>query len=228
MHLQHHQRSQPNLSSDPRNTCLRHRRSLSLHHQQQQNRQKKNKPNYPINHPQQQPILSFIYSSNKKQKRRKKMSQTQKPTKAFKLTAASGTLVLINGALLAVVTEWFPKVMPTLPGSTSNDPSMLFSLSAVGLTLGALILLSALMLHLKPANRRIWGTASMAFSVPTVIMGGGFFAGCIMGIYGGVSAIRFKPKNPSAKTKTLFSSLLSKKDGMRIEGAGPKILAPMF
>jgi hypothetical protein len=114
---------------------------------------------------------------------------TEKPTKAFNLALTAGILIMINAVLLGVVAKWFIGIMPTLPGSTGNDPTFLIELAAVGLTLGVLVLLGTLMLHIKPAKKKAWGIMIIVFSIPSVIMGGGFIIGFILGIIGGKIAL---------------------------------------
>jgi len=118
------------------------------------------------------------------------MSQNQKSTRPFNFSVIGAILILINGAGLAVVTRWFPGVMPTLPGSTGNDPSLMYSIATVGLVLGVLVLLGALMLRRMPTHRKTLGLMVIAFSVPSVIMGGGLIVGFILGIVGGATAFR--------------------------------------
>jgi hypothetical protein len=119
-----------------------------------------------------------------------RLSET--PTKAFKLALTSGILILINAVLLGVVAKWFIGIMPTLPGSSGNDPMLLIGLATVGLIVGVIVLLGALMLQKRPANKKTWGIMIVVFSIPSVIMGGGFIIGFILGIIGGVIAISKK------------------------------------
>jgi hypothetical protein len=120
------------------------------------------------------------------------MTKSEISSKAFSFSVIAAILILINALLLGVVARWFIGIMPTLPGSSGNDPMVLYSLSAAGSVFGVLVLLGALMIKKAPRNRKVWGILIMAFSVPTVIMGGGFIVGFILGIIGGVSAIRQK------------------------------------
>jgi hypothetical protein len=132
----------------------------------------------------------------------KSSALTERPTKAFNLTLIAGILIIINGMLLGVVAKWFIGIMPTLPGSTGNDPTFLIELAAVGLVFGILVLLGALMLHLKPENKKTWGAMAIVFSIPTVIMGGGFIIGFILGIIGGKIAFSGKLKKKVSKSAT--------------------------
>ena len=130
------------------------------------------------------------------------MSLEQKPSKSFLFALAGGILILINAAALAVVARWDPGFMPKLPGSSGTDPMLLYTLSAFGLILGVFVIMGGFMLRLRPVNKKAWGIVTIGFSIPSVIMGGGFIIGFIMGILGGRSAILGKPKTQSTEQKT--------------------------
>jgi len=133
------------------------------------------------------------------------MSQNEKTTKAFALSLIAGILIISNSALLGAAATWFPWIIPTLPGSSANDTTVLIRLAAVGLIFGVLVLLGAVMLYSKPVNKKAWGIIIVVFSIPSVVTGGGFIIGFILGIIGGAKALSRKPKmqptNP-ATTKT--------------------------
>jgi hypothetical protein len=122
------------------------------------------------------------------------LDQNVKQSKAFALSLIAGVLILINAAGLAVVARWFIDIMPVLPGSSGNDPMLFYSLSVVGLILGLLVLFGTIMLRNKPTNNKAWGMLIIVFSVPSVIMGGGFIVGFMLGIVGGVKAIKDKAR----------------------------------
>ncbi len=107
---------------------------------------------------------------------------TEKPNKAFNLVLTAGALIITNAILLGVVAKWFIGIMPTLPGSSGNDPMLLIGLATVGLIFGILVLFGALMLHRKPANRKVWDLLIILLSMPSVIMGGGFIISFILGL----------------------------------------------
>ena len=131
-------------------------------------------------------------------------SPNGKPSKAFTLSLISGILICNNAVLLAVVAKWFIGIMPILPGSSGNDPTFLIELATAGLIFGILVLLGALMLRIKPLSKKAWGIIIIVFSVPSVIMGGGFIIGFILGIIGGAKALSLKSKmqatNPATTT----------------------------
>jgi hypothetical protein len=124
----------------------------------------------------------------------------KKSTKDFTLSLIAGILIVSNSALLGVVARWFLGIMPTLPGSSANDPLVFYALSAIGIILGVLVTFGAILLHSKPANKKAWGIMIIAFSITSVITGGGFVIGFLLGIIGGKMSLSGN-KNESNKAK---------------------------
>ena len=123
---------------------------------------------------------------------KKLVIRSEKPPKDFILSLIAGILIVSNTMLLGVAARWFPGMIPTLPGS-ANDTTVLYRLTAVGLIFGALVLLGAIMLHIKPLSKKAWGIMILVFSIPSVVTGGGFIIGFILGIIGGALALSRKP-----------------------------------
>jgi len=121
------------------------------------------------------------------------MNQDSKSMKALLLSMVAGILIISNTILLGVAATWFPEIIPTLPGETANDTPTLYTLTAIGLILGVLVLLAAIMLHIKPVNKKMWGILIVVFSIPSVVTGGGFIIGFILGIIGGALSLSRKP-----------------------------------
>jgi uncharacterized membrane protein len=109
------------------------------------------------------------------------------------LSLIAGVLIVGNSTLLGVAARWFPGVIPTLPGSSANDTTVLYRLAAIGVICGILVLLGAILLHSKPVHKKAWGIMILVFSIPSVVTGGGFLIGFILGILGGALALRRKP-----------------------------------
>jgi len=124
---------------------------------------------------------------------------SEKPTKAFTLSLIAGILILSNAVLLGVVAKWFIGIMPTLPGSSGNDATFLIELATVGAIFGVLVLFGALMLHIKPLSKKAWGIMIIVFSIPSVVTGGGFIIGFILGIIGGKLILSGKTKMQTTK-----------------------------
>ena len=121
------------------------------------------------------------------------MNQNVTTIKGFKLSLIAGILILSNTTLLGAVTTWFLWFIPILPGSSANDPVILYRLTAIGLICGVLVLVGALMLRSNPSHKKMWGIFIIIFSIPSVLTGGGFIIGFILGIIGGMQALSRKP-----------------------------------
>lgn len=122
------------------------------------------------------------------------MNQDSKSMKALLLSMVAGILIISNTILLGVAATWFPEIIPTLPGDAANDTQTLYTLTAIGLIFGVLVLLAAILLHIKPGNKKVWGIIIVIFSVPSVVTGGGFIIGFILGIIGGSLSLSRKPE----------------------------------
>lgn len=125
------------------------------------------------------------------------MNRSEKPTKAFTLSLIAGILIVSNTLLLGIATTWFPEIIPTIPG-TVNDTAVLYRLTALGLIFGVLVLLGAILLRIKPADKKAWGIVIVVFSIPSVITGGGFIIGFILGIIGGALALSRKSQTQAS------------------------------
>ena len=145
-------------------------------------------------------------------------------SKAFPFSLIAAVLILSNAISLCIVARWFIGIMPIMPGSSGNDPMVLYSLSAAGIVFGVIVLFGALMLQKVSYKRKLWGAVIAAFSLPSVIMGGGFVVGSILGIISGVTAISGKPIVGKRKLKMPIS-ITDDAKGMKIEGVDPKIMA---
>jgi hypothetical protein len=122
------------------------------------------------------------------------MSKSERSNRAFFLSLTAGILILANAASVAAAATWFPWVIPTLPGSSGNDTTILYGVAAVGLICTILVLLGAIMLRSEHADKRAWSIMIIVFSIPSVVTGGGFIIGFVLGILGGAKAFPRKTK----------------------------------
>ncbi len=121
------------------------------------------------------------------------MSKREKPKRAFTLSLIAGILIVCNAVAVGVAGAYFPWIFPTLPGSDNNATVPFATIAVIGLVCGALVLFGVIMLRIKPENKKAWGILIILCSIPSVITGGGFIIGFILGIIGGVKAFRLKP-----------------------------------
>jgi hypothetical protein len=126
------------------------------------------------------------------------MSQIEK--RAFALSLIGGLLIVCNAVAVGVAGAYFPWGFPTLPGSDNNATVPFTTIAVIALICGALVLVAAIMLRIKPNNKKAWGAIVLVFSIPSVITGGGFIIGFILGIVGGFLALK-KPHKPAENIK---------------------------
>jgi Family of unknown function (DUF6114) len=130
----------------------------------------------------------------------KYMGQTEESKRAFTLSLIAGLLIVCNAVAVGVAGTYFPSIFPTLPGSNNNATVPFATIAVIALICGVLILFAAIMWRIKPANKKAWGILIVIFSIPSVITGGGFIIGFILGIVGGFLALR-KKHRPTENSK---------------------------
>lgn len=120
------------------------------------------------------------------------MNQKETPKRAYSLSLIAGILVVCNAVAVGIAGTYFPEIFPALPGSDNNATVPFANIAVIALICGALVLFGAMMLRINPENKQAWGILITLFSIPSVITGGGFIIGFILGIIGGVKAFRWK------------------------------------
>lgn len=117
----------------------------------------------------------------------------------------SGSLILIGGianyeiAMGQVLPG--PGMMPLMAGAPLGGGVMFpmmgnFSstvgASLTGIIIGPIILVAAILLYLNTRQQMLWGSIIAAGAIASLLSGGGFFAGSVVGIVGGLIAITVK------------------------------------
>jgi len=119
------------------------------------------------------------------------------------LALVGGILMILGGVVFVGAAVY---IIPHLNYSNLTVPNGLDRASLPGLisgvvgvmggfelVCGAIVLVSATMLLAKVGGRRTWGILVLVFSVLSFVGLGGFILGAILGIAGGVLALRWKP-----------------------------------
>ena len=118
-------------------------------------------------------------------------------TAALVLSVIAGILIWINCILLGSEIGTLMLLYSGAVGVNalvlSIPPSLLYVFIAVGVVLGLLVLLGALMAYHSP-SRKAWGALVLICSILSVIIGAGFLFGMILGLIGGLVSLTLKPK----------------------------------
>lgn len=120
-----------------------------------------------------------------------------KPILAAVLSIISAALIILYGIIIlgtGFLIGSFEENENLTEGETDNIPvdflgTIIMALSLWAIICGIVIGLGGLMLEEKPNESKKWGVIILVFSIISIFGGGGFFAGMILGIVGGVLAI---------------------------------------
>jgi hypothetical protein len=133
---------------------------------------------------------------------------TQRTTSVYPKTASilalvGGILMILGGALFLFVSV---VILPNLNYGNLHVPPHLTAaaipaivsgavgvMGLFGLVSGAIVLLSAVMLLANVGERKTWGVLILVFSILSFLGLGGFIAGAVLGIVGGILALRWRP-----------------------------------
>ncbi len=102
-------------------------------------------------------------------------SEDQRAIAGFTISLIAGILILSNGLLLSTaIGSILGLVLPTLSGRI---------IIAAGIVFGGLVIIGSILLD--RGKRTIGGLMVVIFSTLSIIIGGGFLIGLILGIVGG-------------------------------------------
>lgn len=107
-----------------------------------------------------------------------------RPTAGFVLSLVAGIFILLNGIVIVIISGIF----------AFFGEEWVVALAALGLIFGIVVLLGAFMMYTRPDQNTIWGTIVLVFSLTSIVIGGGFILGLILGLIGGILAIVWKPE----------------------------------
>jgi hypothetical protein len=136
------------------------------------------------------------------------MESHQTPVTAYVLSLIGGIITFLTGI---IGLAWFGSNGPNwtgfggfmgrimngyhgMMGGNGSYYSLFSILSIIGIVAGVLVVVSAVMLRIRPKEHVLWGAMIIAFSAISLVGMGGFFIGAILGIIGGSFAIAYKPQ----------------------------------
>jgi hypothetical protein len=111
---------------------------------------------------------------------------------AFILSLVSGVLILLQGTLHIIRSQWGLELGIGELRRRSLGGTDFKVLGIVSLILGVMVILGAFLLN-KPSRCREGGITVIAFSVLSILAGGGYLAGLILGVIGGALALSNYP-----------------------------------
>ena len=116
-----------------------------------------------------------------------------KPTAAFVLSLIAGVLIVICGLGYAVLGAICGSLASMAPGG-GGAGAAIFIYMALGLISGVIVIVGAVMINkAEPDKVKKGSILVVVFSIVSLVSGGGFYIGTILGIIGGVLGLVWKP-----------------------------------
>jgi hypothetical protein len=118
----------------------------------------------------------------------------EKPEAAFILSLIAGIFILISAIITAVFTTLLGGIISFIP-IVGSVGLLVIIVGVVGVVFGALVLVGAFMINSEdPSRVRTGSILVLVFSILSIMTGGGFIIGLILGIVGAVLALVWKPQ----------------------------------
>jgi hypothetical protein len=121
----------------------------------------------------------------------------RKATAGFAISLIAGIIILVNALLIfaaASIISSFGSIIPSVPGVpgvAEAAAAIVTLLGAVGLVFAIIVIVGAVLIYM-PGKEVLGGILVLIFSILSIVIGGGFFIGLILGIIGGALGIAKK------------------------------------
>ncbi|MCI4351651.1 MAG: DUF6114 domain-containing protein [Thermoplasmata archaeon] len=113
------------------------------------------------------------------------MDDQDRPTLAFFLCFLAAVLIIADGWFIAAIGSAVTDLGSYAAGSVIG------AVGAFGVFLGVILLVLAVALYVRPEYHTGVGIATIILSLVSILGGGGFIVGVILGVIGGILAIYF-------------------------------------
>ncbi len=123
---------------------------------------------------------------------------SEKPTAAFVLSLLAGIFILIDGIFVtaAATFVFLVPMMDMFIGVIGMVIGMIIGIAE--LIFGIIVMMGAFMINSSdPGKVKTGGILVLIFSIISIIAGGGFIIGLILGLVGGILALTWKPSEQS-------------------------------
>ena len=107
----------------------------------------------------------------------------------FILSLIGGIIILLNGILVAALGGLMAAAGSAVPGLGAVMAGAGIAMAVVGLVFGIIVLVGAILMR-KPGKAKIGAILVLIFSILSIVIGGGFVIGMILGIIGGALGLK--------------------------------------
>jgi hypothetical protein len=117
----------------------------------------------------------------------------KKATAGFIISLIAGIIILINALFIFALSSFVGSIIGSagISGVTDVVAAGVVLYGAIGLLFAIIVIVGAIMIYM-PGRETIGGILVLIFSILSIIIGGGFFIGLILGIIGGALGLAKK------------------------------------
>ncbi len=135
------------------------------------------------------------------------LESIRRPVTAYVLSLVGGIIIFLSGVVGLL---WFATGGPGWGGFGGWMSGMMggyhtfvgspgyynfFSvISVLGVFSGIVVIVSAVLLYLRPQDHLIWGVLILVFALVSFADMGGYFIGALLGVIGGAFALSYRPR----------------------------------
>jgi hypothetical protein len=112
-----------------------------------------------------------------------------KSSAPFILSLIGGIFILINGVLIAALGGIITAMSSAVPGMEGILGATGIVMAVVGLALGVLVIVGTVLMR-NPAKAKMGAILVIVFSLISLVIGGGFLIGTILGVIGGALGLK--------------------------------------
>jgi hypothetical protein len=106
----------------------------------------------------------------------------KKATSGFIVSLIAGILILVNAVMFVGLAEFVESLGSVLPFIVED---IFVTLAAIGAILAIIVIIGAILIYI-PGKETIGGILVIIVSLISIVIGGGFIIGLILGIIGGI------------------------------------------
>lgn len=112
----------------------------------------------------------------------------KKAAAGFSISLIAGVLILINALMFVALADFLEELGASLPIFVTG---IFTGLAAVGAILGVIVIIGAILIY-SAGKETIGGILVIICSIISIVIGGGFLIGLILGIIGGALGLAKK------------------------------------
>jgi len=126
------------------------------------------------------------------------------PNTAYLVSLLGGVFLVLGGLTDLATGALLRSAGLEVVGLGTGGKILLLGLGVVGLAVGLIVVYGALQIRNRPETAHTWGVLIVAFSLVSLVGSSGFLVGLVLGLIGGILALRWQPPVPIVGNGSTF------------------------